>query len=436
MTRDAEGHRTYTICWKLTTDSKDDGPLTVLACPSLPYPGQFWYFGNDADPYAFCLPPCSVKKNPSVKEDNPFMDWIVEQTFSTKPVGSSQQRDPNTPVEDPLLEPQKVSGSFVQYTEEGTQDRFGSPIVNSAWERIRGPQNEWEANRNSIEIEQNVPDLQLALVTAIGNSPLNNAPLWGCPARSIKLSRFSWERKFFSNSYVYYTRKLGFDVRVKTDPQTGRTVGDWDRDITDEGTKVLSGHWDKVSSSATFGQWVLDTVGGATPDPYNPQHFIRFQDKLGNYANVMLDGRGQPAGGSATPKVGPYVMSIRAASSHDPGDTNNPDNWVVLRSNPASIIAYEGLTTYYARGVLRTYGGFTWVQTNPNGSNSGVPGTNGDWTNVTPNDRGAYDIDQYNTYAVGDYVTLVTQIYTGVGRVHVEKYGESNLLLLNIPLTF
>ena len=42
-------------------------------------------------------------------------------------------------------------------------------------------------------------------------------------------------------------------------------------------------------------QWRLKAIGGRMPDPNNPQHFERYQDRQGNYARVVLDGQGVPA---------------------------------------------------------------------------------------------------------------------------------------------
>jgi hypothetical protein len=63
----------------------------------------------------------------------------------------------------------------------------------------------------------------------------------------------------------------------------------WDRDLNDEGTKALSGRWNK-----TTGAWDDVDVGGGPPDPLNPAHFIRYTDKLANTARVILDGSGRP----------------------------------------------------------------------------------------------------------------------------------------------
>jgi len=41
--------------------------------------------------------------------------------------------------------------------------------------------------------------------------------------------------------------------------------------------------------------WVLDNINGQAPDYRNPQHFIRYKDRNGECARVILDGRGQPA---------------------------------------------------------------------------------------------------------------------------------------------
>jgi hypothetical protein len=225
----------------------------------------------------------------------PTKIFNVTVPFSNKP----QNRCQDFKVEDPLLEPQKISGGFNRFTEEATKDRYGYPILNSAHEQVRGPQVEFDNNRPVVKIEQNVANLQLDLLTVMIDT-VNGYYLWGFPPRSIKLSGVSWERKFYGNCSVYYTRQLEFELAglqdagltgTGSDPEPIQSVyKTWDRELLDEGTKVLKGHWKRN------GNWVLDKIDGAYPDPSNPTHFIRFKDRNGENTRVILNGAGLPAG--------------------------------------------------------------------------------------------------------------------------------------------
>lgn len=370
--RDEYGYRTFTITHLVKSDL-DDGPFTVLNTAGLPVPGDLWSFGNDVDMWAWCRPNAKVKRHSGYGDGEAARYWLVEQTFSTKPPERDDRGCQDTPIEDPLLEPAKINGTINNKTFEATYDRHNVAILNSAHEPVRGKQVEFDGGEDTIEIEQNIPILNLPLLKKTRNT-LNNAPLWGLPARCIKLSNYTWERKFFGQCSLYYVRKLKFDTstRLLADKQslssaavatsgalyavgnilqlaggtfvtaatiivtgignngtlasfsianggeytTGATpsnpvtltalegsginatlnatwgdalVSGFDRDLLDEGTKVLHGRW------ASTGKWTLLDINGVPPDPENPQHFDRFTDRNGNPARVLLDGSGRPA---------------------------------------------------------------------------------------------------------------------------------------------
>lgn len=273
LTRDAEGHRKFKVghlAQALTTD----GPYIVLNTPGLPQIGSIWAFDNDVDLWAFCTPVAKVSIHQE-KKGEPNRWWEIEQEFSTRPLSRCQ----DIQIEDPLLEPDKVSGSFVKYTVEAAYDRFGNLIKSSSHEMFRGPQVEFDRNRPTVHIEQNRATLELSTFSSMIDT-VNSAPLWGLGTRRIKLSAAAWERKVLGVCGYYYTRIFDFDIDYNT----------FDRDLLDEGTKVLNGHWDKAT-----GHWELDTIGGAAPNPNNPQHFSRYKDRNGENARVILDGNGRPA---------------------------------------------------------------------------------------------------------------------------------------------
>lgn len=303
--QDDEGHRNYKVVFRAKTTSVE-GPAAVLQTPGLPAVGAPWFIDADVDPWAYRTPRTSVKP---VVEGEPNTNWDIECNFSTKPPQRQQQRCNDTPVEDPLLEPAKVSGSLVKYTEEATTDVFGEPILTSSHEMIRGPQVEFDANRDTIRIEQNVADLQLELLVGMRDT-LNDSTMWGLPPRCVKLSNYSWERLYYGQCYVYYKRTLEFETFAKRDPEyvgTGDAplVSGFDRAILDEGTKVLHGRWatesDSVgTASVAAGAWLITPIWDpyeadfVQPDPSNPAHFIRFTDRQGNPMRVVLDGQGRP----------------------------------------------------------------------------------------------------------------------------------------------
>lgn len=284
--RDSQGHRDFNVTHIVeVTNPGEDGPFVVMQCAGLPQIGSEWDFSNDFDAWAFCWPDMTITRHGG-DEGEPVKFFAVTQKFSTKPMKRCQ----DVSIEDPLLEPQKISGTFVNYTREETFDRFGQPITNSSWELIRGPSVEFDAHRHTVCIEQNVAALELELFTDIIANPLNDDYLWGLPPRCIKLSNVSWSRQIFGICNYYYTRKFDFDTDALT----------FDRDVLDEGTKVLNGHWE---TSGTAGGWVLDNIDGSAPNPLNPQHFIVAVDRQNTPCHVILDGHGKPwdAAGSGYP---------------------------------------------------------------------------------------------------------------------------------------
>lgn len=81
--------------------------------------------------------------------------------------------------------------------------------------------------------------------------------------------------------------KLTYEFDVNTDT--------FDRDVLDEGTKVLFGEWDRAK-----GFWQTKPIGVKAdgtfilPDPSNPSHFMRYADPNGNVTRIILNGHGVP----------------------------------------------------------------------------------------------------------------------------------------------
>lgn len=328
LTRDENGYREYEVTHIVACDpTAGEGPGDALEVSGLPQPGDTLDLnlaGSGTayvDTYVYCQVEAEVTIHDEQEGDWPKY-YLVKQKFHNR---GDDKKCRTTPVDDPLLEPQRISGSFIKFVEEATLDRNGDPILTSSYEFIRGPQNEWDANRPQVVIEQNVSSLELTLCAQMVDT-LNNHTLWGVPPRCIKLSDVAWERKFHGACYVYYTRRLTFDIRYRrtsgvdsigvTGTGTSTSVGleavisgeyeTFDREVLDEGTKALHGHW-----SETTGNYVLDNIGGAAPSAANPHHFSRFKDRNGENTRVILNGAGLPADttigtGTATSAAGGF----------------------------------------------------------------------------------------------------------------------------------
>ena len=294
LQRDGEGYREYRLVLRVES-STFDGPRTVLKnTTGLPKVGQPWRFDNDYDPWVWCRPEVSIR--PVYSEGEPNSLWNLEYTFSNKPL--QLDRCQTYEINDPFLEPARISGSFVKKSEEITTDANGDAIRNSAHEIIRGPQVEFEFNHPSIKIVQNVPRLDLNILADFIDT-VNRFPLWGVPPGGVRLAGIHFEKKYYGFCIPYYSRTLDFEIKWEYSKNItafeqwffGRSAGQflgWDREIMDEGTKALNGRWDNLRA------WVIEPINGMPPDRRNPSHFKKILDSHGQPIRVLLDGKGVP----------------------------------------------------------------------------------------------------------------------------------------------
>lgn len=280
MRSDVKGFRDYDIFYRVRIHPRVHGPYAAWSCAGLPAPGDVWDEGETTDSLAFFTNEGDVKPDPKGKPgDNQYM--IVRLCATTRPTENCNNIDHSNP----LLVPDRIHLRTVNYQKEGVYDRFGEPIDNSAFEQFRGPQNEWDAHRLQVVIEQNVPDLEDGLIDLLMHN-LNDAPMWGRPARTVKFSNAEVEKRYGAGCTKYYYRRLTFDL-----------ASDFDRCLLDEGTKALRGQWDTIPGSPTYGRYIVaDDEDGpyGKVDPLNPRNYIRYKDWNENNTRVILNGAGLP----------------------------------------------------------------------------------------------------------------------------------------------
>ncbi len=195
--RNEDGERTYKVTYQVQTSASTVGPSEVFNAAGLPAVGTAWNIDGDTDDWAFRTSTTTVKMHSSYKNEKGTI-WLVELTFSTRQPERCNEQD----FEDPLSEPQKISGSFVKYVQEITKDRNDELILNSAHELIRGAIMEFDHNRPTVQIGQNVSALGLETFTEMVDT-VNDSTLWGLSARKVKLSNVSWTRNTYGLCYVY-----------------------------------------------------------------------------------------------------------------------------------------------------------------------------------------------------------------------------------------
>ena len=219
---DDQGFRTYMASYKVETDDYDDGPETVGQSSLIPQIGDAWTFGNDNDTWVWCTP--YLKLEPLGRKDEKTKHWKAEVKFTNKP----NNRNPGQSNGNPLLEPQKIKGTFTNGTTKTWTDRTGAFVQTTSFEPI---QTEIDQALASVVITQNVSSLGLSTFSPMVNT-VNSTTLWGMPARTIKLSNAPWERKYYISGSKYYQRTFEFEVNPNT----------FDRaDIPNKGKNMING---------------------------------------------------------------------------------------------------------------------------------------------------------------------------------------------------
>jgi hypothetical protein len=408
MEVDSESYMTIKVTFRCVSSDLTDGPYNAFNTPGLPAFGAPWQFNDEYNAWMYRTWETIVK---SVVEGEPNQFWDVTLTFTTKPVDLDYFVD--EPITDPLLVPPRTSGGLSKYSEEATTDMFGRPIVNSSWEQLRGPQVEFDRNRDTVKIILNLSLLQGYLLTQFRDT-VNDEPLWGFPARAVKLSDYKWNPRFYGAGEQYYIVTLTFETNVMQDPQTGAWVGGFDRNILDQGTKALNGHWDTTPGVGT-GNWIVDNLGSVTPSPANPANFVRVKDAKGENMPVVLNGAGVPV-------VGQMYGTIESAV------------WGVL--NEANITSTgHGLTSglYVAVAMI--------LDCLPPGTSLPYAGGCDDCLLNGVFQVSVTDANHFLLLNTPDQVTGVIcnggtwqRVTGGPGNINIKKYTESNFLLLGIPV--
>lgn len=305
MKKTEDGLRDYFVEWFIETTSTHDGPAIVEACPGLPLPGSTWNVQFDVNEDVFCTRELEIAPAPG-KDQGPSNLWVAKQTFSNR-------RTEGEKLPNPLLEPARWSGSFVNRTKPASdlltisvhiaQDGTETPVerilefdepedllgihiypgpVNTAWEPFKGKETEFDTGGPTVEVELNILELPLSMYATMYKT-VNGNVMWGLPPRTIKLQNVSWQRKTWNSDFTfYYIVKYEFEVDYKT----------WDKVVFNKGKRCLKGHGE--SRSAPMDPLGEDPATGL-PNYRNPKNYEIYKDPNGeNSDETALDPYGIP----------------------------------------------------------------------------------------------------------------------------------------------
>lgn len=403
MERDEEGHRNYEIAHLVECGGSGDileGLAEVCQTAGLPTIGSTWNFDGDVDLWAYCSPYMKITPHDVKPGEKPQL-YLVEQKFTTK----AWKRCQDTTIENPLLEPQKVSGTFEKYTREAQMDKDNQPLLTSSNELHTGPKVEVDGNRPTIKVQQNVAVLDLALMSRMMGK-VNDSELWDLPPRCVKLSSASWERLVQGVCNFYYQRTFEFDIAYET----------FDKRLLDHSKKSLAGRFVHLDHGCTVD--ITVNASGAVSTVTLNTAGVGY--KINSTINLMVMGK-SPARGcvvrATTGSVG-EVTAITSVVKYGYGYKDGTNvktqleetDWAPLANN--SNQALDPNNPLHAQRVKDKYG-----------NNVTVLLDGGGYPAITKDIQ--YDSD-------GNPIPGVGSPYYKNHKV----YKEDNLLLLGIPTSF
>lgn len=255
---DEEGHRDYTVVWRVETDDVADGPDVAFTATGLPTPGASLSLGNTVDAWAFYNRKGSARLR---KREANRKAWDVTTMFSSRP----PKRCNTNSFDDPLLEPHRVNGDFNQSMEEALQDNSGTPLNNSSEQRYTGAIVQKPTTRPIVKLQMNVLWIDLAWMAEYADA-VNSDVWWGQAVRTIECTIGPWERRNYGTCNFFFVVNFTFELRLET----------WDYLLLDEGTRVK--------------------VSGASPARYT-----QYKDEREENGKTLLDGNGNALAAGGTP---------------------------------------------------------------------------------------------------------------------------------------
>lgn len=193
--------RTYTARWRVVTNSRNDGPRTILSAAGLPKYGDPFAFGSDTDSNA------TVRSASASLEsvDATLRSYIVTLQYSSRG-GSADPQD--NASDDPTDWGWKISGDADVFMKAPETDIDGRALVNLVEEpfvvEIEDPQ-------PTLILEKNTKTISLTQ-WAQAQKKVNQNDIWGLPKRTVKLKKWAFAFAYTGPNQAYVQNR--FEVGV------------------------------------------------------------------------------------------------------------------------------------------------------------------------------------------------------------------------------
>lgn len=209
---DAEGARSYTELYRVTSNDPAESPQAIKA--AVGGPGT----AHPTDPTAF------LRSRSASRSSESRLVWEVTLTYGFDP------KDPDDPVDNPLNEPTKYRWTAGAYTKPTIKDRNDDAVVNSAGDYFDPPP-EVEEPRWSVNVQKNVASVPLAVLTYAGR--VNSA---GFTVDGVSV--LAEKAKIIALDISEYQEKNDIGYRVFTYTVEFREEG-WGLEVLDQGYRII-----------------------------------------------------------------------------------------------------------------------------------------------------------------------------------------------------
>ena len=253
------GHRSYSSTFRVFTDDVNDGASTVMVYSGLPKLGDAYLWGNSFDYGARLnsLPVIRLEK----EDQSARKIWIATCTYTTQ--GRSQEEQP---PDDPLSHPWRVSGDADEWTEEAETDITGKPLMNSAFQQLRGKQVERFRSRRKLTLSKNFPIVnQLWIDHYEGSINRSSVQILGMlyPPKHLYLRRITFTREWYAYGTPYFPHT--FQIDVKKDGFLRKIVDKGTMKVKDGGDATDPGDMVPILNDLTKDQMERYLNGAAVP---------------------------------------------------------------------------------------------------------------------------------------------------------------------------
>lgn len=238
--------RTYTICYKVTTDNVLTGPHAVLNAPSLPALWATYSCFGDVDSTAHLI----AKHAEEVDESG--LQWEVTCQYASDQIEIK---------DDPTDQPVKYSLNWAQFERVVEKDNDGNPIVNTIGDIFTDPPYKQDDSRPILVAKRNLAAPLDTQTMADYKDAVNSDDFQGANPGEAKIKNITCGDLAVLNGVQYYPTT--FEIEYNPDG--------WQPEILNRGHRARKSGFDPIVDLPSKDIRNLNedgTLAGPSDDPY------------------------------------------------------------------------------------------------------------------------------------------------------------------------